>query len=83
MSQKDDLISRQSVIDALMSNESLMGVPWWDENGDQIDDMDERREIIAAWLSRVLPIKLEPCDSCKHEDEDCWEMCQYCPAERR
>ena len=22
-----------------------------------------------------------PCDICKYEKEDCWEMCQFCPVE--
>lgn len=22
-----------------------------------------------------------PCDMCENEKEDCWEMCQFCPAE--
>ena len=25
--------------------------------------------------------KQSPCDMCEHQKEDCWEMCQFCPAE--
>lgn len=25
--------------------------------------------------------KQSPCDICENEKEDCWEMCQFCPAE--
>jgi len=67
----NDLISRRAVIEALMQTDALMGAPWVDENGDPIDDMDERREIIEDWISCVSS---EPeiirCKDCKHFEYD-------------
>lgn len=69
----NDLISRRAVIEALMQTDALMGAPWVYENGDPIDDMDERREIIEDWISCVSS---EPeiirCKDCKwwgYDDE--------------
>ena len=38
---------------------------------------------VTKELAKLPPVQLDPCFACKHSDEDCWEMCQYCPAERR
>ena len=63
----DDLISRRSAIDVI---KRLMG------------DRELSRTVQTGL--HILPsVQPDPCFACKHRDEDCWEMCQYCPAERR
>ena len=42
-------------------------------------DCDECNE---AFRMAIEALEQEsPCDICENEKEDCWEMCQFCPAE--